>query len=225
MVMLCDMANQQLIFDFNNTPDASARTYLPLASHQNVLQQLHFTQNLSGFRGLRISGQKGSGKTHLIKAWSAVVKADYMDSTNLELTEDIGNHIIAVDDVDKLDSSAQEQLFHIYNAIQKRNGLLVIASTSEIGPKTEMLADLRSRLLTLPSVQIENMTDADLNQLLLKWAEDSQMSLKPDVIKYLLSRAERSPAVLNNLIKALDELSLTEKRAITLPFVRKVLTK
>jgi DnaA regulatory inactivator Hda len=222
MFMLRGMATQQLIFDFTNTPDISAKAYMPLSSHQNVLNQLHFAQNLNGFRGLRISGEKGCGKTHLLKAWSAVVGAEYINDEAAEIPQ---GQIIAVDDIDKLSPKGQEQLFHIYNAVQKRNGLLVVAGTEEITPQTDILPDLRSRLLTLPSVHVENMTDADLNQLLLKWAEDSQLSLKPDVIKYLLSRAERSPAVLNGLIRTLDELSLTEKRAITLPLVRKVLIK
>ncbi|MDD9911955.1 MAG: DnaA/Hda family protein, partial [Alphaproteobacteria bacterium] len=182
----------QLIFDFSTSPDVSAASYLPLASHQDALQQLQQLKDKSSFRGARIIGEKGSGKTHLLKAWAAVTGALYDTGETLdELPQQ--NNAVAIDGIDDLTPSQQESLFHLYNHLQKQNGLLVTTGEKPITPDTPMLPDLRTRLLTLPQVEITPPTDADLTQLLVKWAQDQNLTLKPDVVKYILARAERSP--------------------------------
>jgi chromosomal replication initiation ATPase DnaA len=202
----------QLIFDFAASEDRSARSYLPLASHNQALQALKFLEEQQGFSGLRLVGQVGTGKTHLLQAWCALTGTHYGLNTDAPA--------VAVDDAENEDAEA---LFHLYNRLHKQGGTLVLATTRALTPDTKMLPDLRSRLLTLPEVVLAQPTDEDLTKLLVKWAEDRQLALTPGVVKYLLARAERNPAQLQAMVTALDALSLAEKRAVTVPLARKVL--
>jgi chromosomal replication initiation ATPase DnaA len=202
----------QLIFDFTASEDRSARSYLPLTSHLKALQALKFLEEGQGFKGLRLVGQAGTGKTHLLQAWCALTGTNYGMSDHAPA--------VAVDDVEE---SPAEEVFHLYNRLYKQEGTLVVATTEPLTPNTKLLPDLRSRLLTLPEVVLAQPTDEDLTKLLVKWAGDRQLALKPDVVKYLLARAARNPAQLREMVGALDVLSLAEKRAVTVPLARQVL--
>ncbi|MFZ2619691.1 MAG: DnaA/Hda family protein [Alphaproteobacteria bacterium] len=212
----------QLLFPFPSQADVSAHSYVPLASHAAALAGLQRLGTMHGFRGLRLVGQAGCGKTHLLHAWAAATGAMVWEAAGLPFLPPAGSTVV-VDDVDTLDAIGQENVFHIYNSLYKSGGALVVASAVSITPHMPLLADLRSRLLTLPEVELGQSTEADLTQLLLKWATDCQLTLKPDVVKYVLARAERNPAMLHALVRQLDTLSLVEKRGVTLPLVRKVL--
>ena len=152
-----------------------------------------------------VVGPPASGKSHLLTIWKT-----RMDGNQLA---------VAVDDLQALDKSQQENLFHTYNTLKEKGGALLITSTR---PATELplLPDLQSRLATAKHVILAPPDDTELAQLIAEWAADRQLVIPAGVVDYALARTERSPAVLRALIEALDALSLEHKRAITVPLVR-----
>ena len=59
--------------------------------------------------------------------------------------------------------------------------------------------------------------------VLVKHFNDRQVKVAPEVITYLLPRMERSLSSAARLAEKLDRAALSEGRAITVPYVRRVL--
>ena len=85
------------------------------------------------------------------------------------------------------------------------------------------MPDLRSRLLSVPSVAIKAPDDALLSALLIKQFRDRQIDVSSDVVDYLLPRITRTPASIRALVQALDRASLAEGRGITVALARKLI--
>jgi len=85
------------------------------------------------------------------------------------------------------------------------------------------LRDLQSRINASNKVLIKKPDDQLLKSLLLKHFYERQLIVSKDVLDYIFTRAERSFAYIELLVTKIDELSLEEKRNITLPLVKKVI--
>ncbi len=193
--------------------DYSAAAFAPTAGSsaaRKALDGFAPTGQPHAGEALMLVGPSASGKSHLL-----TICRERMAGNPLA---------VAVDDLHALDRQGQELLFHTYNDLRARGGALVIASTHPVTELT-LLPDLQSRLATARHVYLAPPDDAELRQLMAKWAADKQLLLPPAVLDYALSRTERSVAVLKQLIETLDELSLEHQRAITVPLVRQVFDK
>ena len=87
------------------------------------------------------------------------------------------------------------------------------------------IPDLASRMEATSIARLQPPDDALLAGLLVKLFDDRQLSVKPAVIAFLLSRIDRSFASAHDLIDAIDRFALAQKREITRPFVAEVLEK
>jgi chromosomal replication initiation ATPase DnaA len=87
------------------------------------------------------------------------------------------------------------------------------------------LADLASRLRSLPVAGIAPPDDALLAAVLLKHLADRQLRVPPGVIAYLVPRMERSFAAAASFAARLDRLSLETNRPVTLKLARTVLAE
>ena len=85
------------------------------------------------------------------------------------------------------------------------------------------LDDLASRLKAAPQAGIGPPDDGLIAAVLVKQFADRQLKVDDDVITYLLRRMERSFAAARSMVGAIDDLSLAERRNITVPLVRQVL--
>lgn len=200
---------RQLVFPLPTVVDYSSAAFLPTAGSaaaRTALGALQPSEVSNSLNGLVIVGGPASGKTHLLSMW----RANY------------GEACAVMDGLESLDAAGQTELFHTFNRLKEAGGALLVASRVPVQELT-LLPDLKSRLLTLQHVYVLPPDDAELAQLVLKWAVDRQLTLPPAVVTYLLARAERSPAALRALVGALDELSLEEKRGVTVGLVRRVL--
>jgi len=122
---------------------------------------------------------------------------------------------------DEATPTQQEHLFHLYNHLMNSQGLLILAGRIP-ADQLHGLPDLTSRLKTLQHVKMKLPDSPQLELLLVKFAADRQMQIDAAVVRYLLRRAERSPRMLEGLISKIDEVSLIEKRAVTIPLVKQV---
>ena len=108
--------------------------------------------------------------------------------------------------------------------IMETKGFLLL--TSHVHPKDLpfTLPDLRSRLLAIPSIGLGVPDEALLKDVCIKLMSDRQLSVKHEVIDYIIARMERSFATLHRIVDKLDKEALVQKHKITIPFVRQVLT-
>lgn len=173
---------------------------------------------------LILVGPEGAGKSHLAHVWaeahSATILTGAPQSANATATARA--NALVLEDVDDA-PIAEERLFHLMNAARSsRTPLLMTARQAPYFWRLK-LADLKSRVAATTTATIASPDDALLSALLVKLFSDRQIEVDPKVVDYALPRIERSFAAVRDLVRAVDRLSLAEKRAITVPVLRKVL--
>lgn len=169
-------------------------------------------QALSGDTSTRFIyfwGAAGSGKSHLLQA-AKIVAAE----KNLSL--------ICADDVHLLNEEAQISLFDTYNQIRAEEGLLFAAGNAAPN-QMGLRDDLATRLAWGLTYQIHPLSDEEKAQALKNHAAARGMKLPDEVIDYCLRYLRRDLPNLMATLEALDEWSLTEKKPVTVPLLRKLL--
>ncbi len=175
---------------------------------------------------LALWGPEGSGKTHLAEVWRAragAVRVDRRELTPPLVAQLLGAARAAL--VDEADRAEEEALLHLHNLLAERCGHLLVVAREPPARWGIALADLRSRLLAAPSVAVEPPDDALLGAVLVKLFADRQLTLSEGVIPYLLVQLERSFAVAEAAVEALDAASLADRRPITVPLARRIVTR
>jgi DnaA family protein len=154
-------------------------------------------------RFIYLWGEKGSGKSHLLSACEAI-------------------SMRVVDDVHLLDNEAQIALFNTYNQIKADDGILV---TAGLHAPTQMglRDDLATRLAWGLVYQLHPLNDDEKAQALKQHAKERGMKLPDEVTDYCLRYLRRDLPTLMATLDALDEWSLTEKKPVTVPMLKKLL--
>ena len=124
---------------------------------------------------------------------------------------------------DLQDLEHEESLFHLINFAKEKNFALLITSEKNLNEFNFEYPDLSSRLKAFMIAHLDEPDDDLLAAYIMKNFSDKQLSLSPDVIKFIIARAERSFAFIQSLINELDKKSLEEKRKITIPLVKEIL--
>jgi len=117
----------------------------------------------------------------------------------------------------------EEALFHLYNRVRASNTCLVVTGRVPPPQLPLKLADLRSRLSWGMVYHINELADADKLAVLQIHANLRGIELTDEVAKFILQRSNRSMVNLFSLLESLDKASLTQKRRVTIPFVKDVL--
>jgi chromosomal replication initiation ATPase DnaA len=108
--------------------------------------------------------------------------------------------------------------------MESRGGLLVAARPPPAA-WTFVLPDLESRLRAVLAIGIGLPDDALLGAVLVKHFADRQLRVAPEVIAYLLTHIERSFSAAAEMASGLDMVSLRDRRAITVPLARQLLSE
>jgi chromosomal replication initiation ATPase DnaA len=169
---------------------------------------------------LALIGPKGSGKTHLARAWARSVDAVVFEP-GAKLSALEGRPVL-VEDVDRglIDDEA---LFHLFNmAGLKGGGLLLTARKLPAQWKTA-LPDLRSRLNALTVAQLGAPDDALLHQVLEKFFRQRNIKPTDDIYPYLIRRIQRSVPAAEAIVRRLDKAADEQQRAISRVLAREVL--
>jgi len=151
-------------------------------------------------------GEPGSGRTHLLCAAAR---------TNPE--------IVTADDVDTLDTAAQQALFIAINAARE-GGPAVLAAGNVPPTQLGLREDLRTRLGWGLVYHLKPLADAEKALYLRNEASRRGFALSDEVVRYLLSHLPRDLGRLQAVLDRLDRHSLARQRAVTLPLVRDVLS-
>ena len=234
-----DQSSKQLLLNFPAHPEFSFSNFvisqgsrLAFDSAVNLCSESHTL-----YQSLFIFGQKNLGKTHLLlsignHAAEKGAKALYiqgMDFSN-KVGESIQTQLLDVDyflldDIEELTSSklAQEKLYHIYNTIIEKGGKVAFTSCSS--PKKIESAEnyLTSRLQWGMLAEIKPIDDDTTAKIIHKLAQDINLTLSENIIRFLLSRIPRDFISLQDAVSALNQESYTQKKKVTLSLVKKVL--
>ena len=125
--------------------------------------------------------------------------------------------------IDNADSVPEDALFHSWNrAQQSGEPLLLVRNTDEENWKIA-LPDLRSRIGAALQLEIGTPDDAMLADLIAVHAEMRGLVLPEAAAEYLVPRCRRSFGGVEQLVSAIDRLSLERKQPATMAIWRDAL--
>lgn len=154
-------------------------------------------------------GAEGSGKSHLLQA------CKYQAAVS-------GLALSVVDNVHLLNAEAQIALFNEFNEIRAAGGRLVAAGNAA-PMQMGLRDDLATRLAWGLVYQLHPLSDQEKAMALQQHAQARGMKLPDEVVDYCLRYLRRDLPTLMSVLNALDEWSLTEKKPVTIPMLKKLL--
>jgi DnaA-homolog protein len=198
---------QQLLLELAPPPPPTLENFSP-GRNGAALKALRDALG-DGERFVFLWGPGGSGKTHLLRAFSGAAAAAKREAA-------------ALDDVARLGEAEQVALFDLCNRLRASKGAL--AASGEAPPaQLALRPDLRSRLASGIVLQLHPLSDADKASALAAHAAGRGMALDRELIAYLLSHFDRDMGTQIALLDALDRYSLQRKRPVTLPLLKEAL--
>ncbi len=177
--------------------------------------------------GVLLWGGEGTGKSHLLHAFVAEalragrVSRYFATPAEVDAEVDMAGDApcVAVDDIDRADAAAEARLFTLFNAVRERGGAFAAASRVQAS-RTALRDDLRTRLGWGLTFEIRALADADKPAALAVYARGRGFELGDETIAYLLAHGRRDIGSLTAAIHALDRISLSTRRAISVPLLR-----
>ena len=176
-------------------------------------------------------GGEGMGKSHILQACCEAegLNARYIPLRDLVdfapeqvLADTETARLIAIDDIDCVESRPrwQEALFALFNASRETGAKLLVTADKAPQQLLDALPVLRARLCSLPVFRMPRFTEDHIAELLALRGVEAGIELSGDVARYCSLRLPRHPRATVRFINQLDQLSLAQRRAVTIPFVR-----
>jgi len=213
----------QLLFDFDQKQNFTDDDFYVSKSNYYTFELINqwpkWEKNF-----LNISGDKYSGKTHLVSIFlnkfnGIKVVSKSLNSENLK---DVKVHQnIILEDLDK--TIDEKLLYTLFNIVDQDNKFLLITSTKPISEIEFDLEDLRSRTKNCLLAKIEKPDDELMFALILKNLSDRQITLDKKLIDFIIKRVERSYGKIFEFIYKIDKISLQKKKSIDFKIINEAL--
>lgn len=219
------MPPSQITMDFQSPPSNDRTDFVLGACNALAADWIDRWPDWPGrISGLVLIGPEASGKSHLASIWQTMSSARVMTSLDDRsiFTLDECKHIIW----DNFEASANwpdDLMFHFLNRLTELQGSLLILSRRPMAEMQFGLDDVASRLNGLSSAVIDTPDDDVLTAVLHKLADDLGLALDPEVTRYIVSRINRSFLTAQQIITALNKVTLAEQRKLTVPLARDVM--
>lgn len=201
--------------------------------NQVVIDALRRTLLGIGEDVLYLFGPAGCGRSHLLMGQCAMaeqkgLRCAYLplgEHTSLapEMLEGLESlDLVAIDDVQCIvgDGAWEEALFALFNRCRDLGTRMLFSADCGPAALPLHLPDLRSRLAWGLTLSLQPLDERGRLELLQSLAARRALKLPEEVARYLLERTSRHPRDLLDTIARLDQASLSEKRRLTIPFVR-----
>ena len=226
---------------------------LPLPIHQSddeTLENFYAENNLLLLNSLQknflqlhqqffyLWGNKGSGKSHLLKGvcqhylaqqrpalYVPLNKAQYFSPAVLENLEQ--QALVCLDDLQAVIGNAEWEvaIFDLINRGRETGRTLLIMSADQSPVNLPVqLPDLASRLTWGEVYQLAPLNDKQKIDVLQKAAYQRGIELPDETANFLFKRLERDMKTLFNALEKLDQASLQAQRKLTIPFVKEILS-
>lgn len=215
----------QLSFTIGHEPSYARADFIESECNREALAFVERWPDWPSY-GLIIYGPNASGKTHLAhiftqRANGRFLKLHDLKSSSLFVTLPSQASLV-LDDYDP-STHPEQNMFHLLNMEREEKGSILIVANSHPSTWPVYLPDLRSRFLALPAVAIATPDEELLKAVMTKLFADRQLVVEPGVIDYAILRLERSFDAIHRFVDQIDDVSLREKRNITLPLARQIL--
>ncbi|TRY30187.1 DnaA regulatory inactivator Hda [Aliiglaciecola sp. M165] len=232
---------EQIVLDVN-LPDE--QTFLNFEAGENELVVEHLKQAIKTQSGgtqpflTYLSGPTGAGKSHLLVATCHLAKSLNLEHFYINLDEDLSYpslildglerlQVVCIDNIQWIQQSAQWQraMFDLINRVKESNYCKLFLS-SNAGPKALnlALADLSSRLTWGISFHLNTLDESAAVSALLKKAKYKGIAVPAESLKFLVQHCRRDMHTLTKTLDKIEHQSLQEKRKISIPLIKQVLS-
>ena len=215
-------------------PLSRLEDYIEADGHHVVEQIRHFLQSTDEV-AFYVSGCLASGKTHLLLGATQTFpegKAVYLNLSEMTETptaildgvEEMS--LVCLDNIEAMVGNTlwQRALFHLFNRCHT-TGCKMMVSGLESPNNTDLeLPDLKSRLSWGIVLRLPTLNEIQRIEVLDMQAHYFGIKLTDEVKLYILKRAPRDLNSLTDLLYQLEQASLQQKRAITIPFIKSIMS-
>lgn len=223
---------RQFPFKFKPRPDFRREDFLAAKCNIEALRLIELWPNWASF-AVCLYGPQGCGKSHLAHVFAehvnmccrqpvpvSIVNALSITSRNVPRFHQENPCLV----VENLQPAANDEaLFHLFNLYHNEGGYLLFTAETAPARMNFKLADLQSRLNTIPAIPIGEPDDDMLAALMVKLFNDRQIMITPEVLNYIVQNMQRSFSFAQKLAAEIDAVSLARKRAVTVPIVKEAL--
>ncbi len=130
-----------------------------------------------------------------------------------------------LDNAHQLDAEGQQNLFRHLIRLAQTGERLFVTMNAAPDMQRSLREDVRTRLGAGHIYRLTPLNETQQRTLLAQRASQRGWQLTDDVLDTLYQRAPRDLSSLTQLIERLDQLSLEQKRRITLPLLRTALAE
>ena len=190
----------------------------------------------AGDRVAYLWGARGTGKTHLLEASCRELSKRGGRATLLplaqqaEMTTDACDGLealglVCVDDVHLIagDRAWEEAILYLYERAEQSGTRLLFATRPIPGAAGFSLPDLMSRLAQGLALRLQPLNDEMRRLVLQGRARNRGFEISDEVVAFLLHRYPRDMHTLFTLLDRVDQLTLSEKRPVTIPLMKRLL--
>lgn len=220
---------RQLLLDIIEIGPPSLDNFIPEGNEELLYTLRNLIANNRQDYFYYLWGSAGSGKSHLLQAVADTLSEQQLNTLYIdcdqtdELNFSFDLDCLLVDNVEQLDDAAQIRLFNLYNHFRNNRHGLFLASGSRPPAQLNLRQDLATRLSWGLVYQVHELTDEKKIEVMQDYAIRCGFELPLEICHYLLKHERRDLSSLIRLIHALDQLSLTRQRPVTLPLLRELL--
>ncbi len=220
---------KQLLLELTPRPQPSFGNFVRGRNAEATAALERLAQGAGGDRCVFLWGAAGAGRSHLLHAVTTAAREQGRRATLLaapvgaEVIAGLDDdHIVAIDDVHRLDPAGQHALFNLYNRLLAETGALVASADvapALLGAPPELVTRLAWGLV----FEVHALNDAEKADAMGAHARARGFDLPDDVAQYLLRHAPRDLHSLLALVEGIDRASMEQRRPVTLPLAREVL--
>lgn len=227
--------NEQLPLAIASREETKFSDFLPTRSTRLIIKELQRFVRRESERVIVLSGESGSGKSHLLHATCHALMERGELPVYLSLSQPYLNTaaftdleyqgVVCLDDLDAIIGQQhwEETLFHFYNRCQEHKTQLLVAASSPAAKLPFALPDLQSRLCHGLTLTIHPLTDAEKIYVLQQKAHQRGMEFSVEAGGYLLRHASDDMNKLMEYLEELDQATLIKQRKLTIPFIKSAL--
>ncbi|MCV6585486.1 MAG: chromosomal replication initiator DnaA [Marinibacterium sp.] len=220
--------SHQLSFDLPTKPALGRSDFFVAPSNAVAVAMIDGWRDWPA-RKFALSGETGSGKSHLVHVWAATSGARIIAARDLPQADiaALATGPVAVEDLPDIagDRPAEEAMFHLHNLVLAEGHALLVTGQEPPARWPLELPDLKSRMAATPHAALANPDDALIAAVLSKLFADRQIRPRPDVIPYLVVHMERSFAAAAQMVAELDEKALRQGHNVTRALAARLLKR
>ncbi len=169
-------------------------------------------------------GPAGSGKSHLVEAWSVMSGAQVFRAASLPVEASLA---LAIEDVDHAPASEARDralLALLDGAGSGQPRALLLTGRTAPNTWSVSIEDLKSRLAAVLAFPLWAPDDQLLGALTRKLFADRQLQVTDAVVTRILRALERTPAAIHAFVAEADAQALAERRPISERLVSELLS-